>query len=139
MLLYPAGAVLREFWRYGPGDAERALHSQNPCASTGTWYLEPTPVVRCAAGHDSFVMQLALSEVGRGWHPVIAHNIPASSRYRLPFRCIPCSAGDPLHGCDARPPAQPGHSLSVGPGAVLLEGELCLLGCTAGHWLLASY
>ncbi|PRW44369.1 putative dolichyl pyrophosphate Glc1Man9 c2 alpha-1,3-glucosyltransferase [Chlorella sorokiniana] len=40
----PTGAVLREFWRYGPGDAERALHSQNPCASTGTWYLEPTPV-----------------------------------------------------------------------------------------------
>lgn len=40
------GAVLREWWHYGPGDAERALHSQNPCASTGTWFLEPTPVVR---------------------------------------------------------------------------------------------
>ena len=37
--------MLREWWRYAPGDKERALAVPNPCQSTGAWYLEPTPMV----------------------------------------------------------------------------------------------
>ena len=37
--------MLREWWRYSPGDRERALTYANPCQSTGAWYLEPTPMV----------------------------------------------------------------------------------------------
>jgi len=45
-----AGVMLREWWRYAPGDGERALTYANPCQSTGMWYLEPTPMVGGAGG-----------------------------------------------------------------------------------------
>ena len=86
-----AGAVLREFWRYGPGDAERALFSQNPCASTGVWYLEPSPMVRLPL--DAIRMSLCIS-----WHAVPAER-PAPDANHASAGGLQAWRGLPTGGC----------------------------------------
>ncbi|GAB4814336.1 hypothetical protein N2152v2_001382 [Parachlorella kessleri] len=63
----PGGAQLREVWGFRGRDRFYALQAQSPCASTGFWYIRPTPSAK--AFQRALVHRLVFS-LPWGWDQV---------------------------------------------------------------------
>lgn len=59
--------MMREVWHFRGNDAATALQSQAPCASTGFWYIRPTPM---ALAFQRKLVHRLLFSLPWGWDQV---------------------------------------------------------------------
>ncbi len=95
-----AGSQLREVWNLRGRDRFFALQAQSPCASTGFWYIRPTPP---ALVFQRALVHRLLFNLPWGWDQVTWNEVSRSlgpmlrcwRRRRLAHVPFPAGAGSP--------------------------------------------